>query len=203
MSLEALRVKAVNYGSKSKPRLTIEAALSLRLGFHPNEVHSSMVDEKLISFTTVPVHAVVNFRGSSVGDAPYYKALVEYGGSVYEYRVDAVYVGGVANVTYNPSVVPSVLKPLHPAVFKTAGVKVLEFKLSNYRFTSGLRHYEEAAVEVRGIEDSGSAITALFKEAGLTSPRPPCSQALYAFERSTTKLGGPTISSRILAELGG
>ena len=195
LSLEDLKVRAVNYGSKSRPRLTVEAELLVKLEASPDEVHSAMVEERLISFDTVPSTAVTNFRGSSTGDAPYYVALVEYRGSLYEYRVAPSYAGGMMNITYWPSVSPEALRSLHPVSFKAVGARVLSFKLSNYRFTSGLKRYEELHMEAYGEDQGPSTIAALFRESGLESKALPCSKAFQAFERSLARLGGPESSA--------
>jgi len=196
--LEELRVEARNYGSRRRPRFTVEAELRLRLQASPDHVHSAMVEERLISYETVPTATVVNFRGSSTGGLPYYSALIEHRGSILEYRVDPVYTGWMANVSYTPTVHPASLKHLHPVGFKSAGVKVLSFKLCNYKFTSGLKRYEELRVEAFGEEEGPSTVRAFFKESGLESKEPPCSRAFQAFERSLAKLGSPPLASRIL-----
>lgn len=201
MSIEGLRAEARNYGSKLRPRYTVEVSLGLRVKASPNEAHSAMVDEGLISLDTVPV-AVVDFRGSLSSSKPYYSALLEYRGSMVEYRVDALLVGGMTAVAYRPSVSPAYLSHLHPVKFGAAGVRVLSFELSNYRFSKGLNRYEELNVAVFSGGGESSTVKAYFKEAGLEVKGIPCSKDFQAFERALVRLGAPPLSPRVLAAYG-
>lgn len=197
LSLEEFEVRALNYGSKHKPCFTTEVKLALILMLSPDDVHSTMVDEGLVSISTVPCSIVYNFRGSSLGNFPYYTALVEYMGSVLEYSVSPTYIGGDINTPiYRPVVAPKRLEDVHPVKFKSAGVKVLRFKVSNYSFAPGLRYYKEFYVDVRG-DEGVSTVTALFREFGLGTKIPPCGQVLTALERALVKLGGPPLMQRI------
>jgi hypothetical protein len=198
VSIEELRAEARNYGSKLRPRYTVEVDLGLRVKASPDEAHSAMVDEGLISLNTVPV-AVADFRGSSSSSKPYYSAFLEYRGSMVEYRVDALFVGGVTAIAYRPSVSPAELRHLHPVKFGAAGVKVLSFELSNYRFTRGLNRYEELNVGVFSGGWGASTVKAHFKEAGLEVKGIPCGKDFQAFERALIKLGSPPLSPRVLA----
>ncbi|MCX8204841.1 MAG: hypothetical protein N3H31_04240 [Candidatus Nezhaarchaeota archaeon] len=201
MPLEELGVKALNYGSRSKPRFTVEVKLGLSLEATPDEVHSAMVDEGVVSTYSIPCSATINFRGSSMGRSPYYEALVEHLGSVFEYQVVPEYIGGTVNTPiYRPLVIPKKLEAIHPVKFRSVGVRVLRFKLSNYFFTPNLERCREFYVDVRGGEEL-SIIAALFKESGLEVKAPPYGQVLCAFERSIVKLGGLALMNKILSEL--
>ncbi|MEM4700033.1 MAG: hypothetical protein QXT74_03690 [Candidatus Nezhaarchaeales archaeon] len=201
MSLEVLETRALNYGSRYKPRFATEVKLALILKSSPDDVHSTMVDEGIISISTVPCSTVFNLRGSSLGNAPYYTALVEYMGSVLEYTVAPTYIGGTVNTPlYEPVVRPKQLEGVHPVKFKSLGVRVLKFNINNYSFAPGLQYYKEFYVDVRGGEGA-SVVTALFKEFGLEVKAPPCGQVLNAFEKAVVKLGGPPLMQRILRGL--
>ncbi|PCN50620.1 hypothetical protein B6U99_03465 [Candidatus Geothermarchaeota archaeon ex4572_27] len=189
MSLK-LDVKATNYGSLSKPNYTVEVELKASLRASPDEVHRACVEERFVSTRTVPTSPVVNFRGSMDGSKPYYRALVvDRGGTVYEYVVEARYKGGVSNVTYEPHVRPPSLRRLHPSYFKLLGFKVEDFEVNNYRFTAGLKRYEELHVEVYGGPNGGSSLQLRAREAGLSELRPPCDELISLLSRALERLG--------------
>ncbi len=204
MSLERLEVKVINYGSRSKPKYTIDLELKVSLTAEPDDVHCLCVEERLITSKTVPTSPVVNFRGSMDGERPYYRAiLLGKDGLSQEYVVEAKYKGGFSNITYEPSIKPSHLKYVHPTHFKQMGFKVLNYELNNYRFTSGLKRYEEFHLEVYEGLEGGSTLIARAKEASLNDLKPPCEENINTLSKVLEGFGLAKIKEAIIDRLQG